>query len=148
MSKIDISVIHLHAKIQTLEKCHAMLTFIDHTLADDEYVTTCSEKDPFRDAFTLIRHRIRSAQGSAWNDIAMWSPLNEKAQRLIKTRLEKYVDGKINYSMDHLLPRDLRNSITSKEELKAELAKQIHGTVDECKTETVEVPKRAIDINL
>ena len=147
MSKIDISVIHLHARIQVLEKCHAMLTFIDNNLADPYHASYC-EKDPFRDAFTLIRHRIRSAQGSAWNDIAMWSPLNEKAQRLVKTQLEKYVDGKVNYCMDHLMPYELRNSITSKEELKAELEKQLLGSVDESKTETVEVPKRAIDTNL
>ena len=146
MSKINDSVVYLHARVQALEKCTAMLSMIKAVLNESDRFN--GRDETFDRVFEELHTRIRAEQGKTWNDIAMWSPLNDKARVLVRKYMEKYVDNKVNWCMENLLPYSMRNSITGNDELKAELRAALFDKPEEPKTTTVEVPIRQIDTTL
>jgi len=146
MGKISESTAYLYARIKALEKCQALLSFITATINEfDRFYTSDAQ---YNKCVEELRMRIQAEQGKTWNDLAMWAPFDAKAQALVKKKLEMYIDGKVNWSMEHLLPYHLRNSISGQDELREELRKALMDPIEEPKTTTVEVPIRAIDQNL
>jgi len=147
VTMIDESTAYLEARLRALEKCHAMVAYIESIILEPDRYSYASEAE--RAVFNDIRMRIRAAQGSTWSSMSMWSPFSDRASGRIKEKLKMYTDKHVNYSMEHLLPYDMRNSITAREDLKKELEDMLNNT-DACKNETVEVqvPKRAIDKEL
>ena len=147
MSKINESVAYLHARVLALEKCHAMLSTIECTIGE-LYRYNYSDMNPTRAAVETLRMSIRAEQGKAWNDIAMWSPLDEKASKLVRKAMEKYVDQNVNYSLEHLLPFSSRHNSIESDALKAELRRELLDIPVPKTTVTVEVPIRPIDKDL
>ena len=139
---------YLEARLRALEKCHAMVGFIESTVLELDRYSSYTESE--RAAFNDIRLHIRAAQGRTWSDMAMWAPLSDRASRLVKEKLKMYTETHVNYSMEHLLPYAMRNSLTPRDELRKELENLLNQQPKETTNEVVEVtvPKRAIDKEL
>lgn len=144
MSRINESVMGLHARARALQKCHALLDYIIHIINSRR--PYYDDKDPTYAAQGVLRQRIYAEIGLTWHDIAMFSPLSPAAEKLVKEKMLEFCDEKINYSVEHLMP-GMRDSVAEKE-LRDEMRKAIIDAPEESLTTTVEVPKRAIDKEL